>query len=143
MAKRNGSETKGTLDDDIDALFRLPLAEFTSARNTLAARLKQAGRKNDAERVKLLGKPSISAWAVNQLYWNHREAFDQLIATGKRFGQGQTSRVSGKAAGMRESLAARRDALSHLSDLATALLHDAGHNPTPDTMRRVTTTLEA
>jgi len=147
MAKRNGvgnrSETKGALEDDIDALFRLPLAEFTSARNTLAARLKQGGRRDDADRVKLLAKPSISAWAVNQLYWNHREAFDQLIATGKRFGQGQTSRPVGKVASMRESLDARREALVHLSDLATTLLHDAGHNPTQDTLRRITTTLEA
>lgn len=139
----NGSEAKGKLDDDIDALFKLPLAEFTGARNTLAARLKKGGRHNEADRVKLLVKPSISAWAVNQLYWIHRDAFDQLIATGKRFRQGKTARLAGKVADMRESLDARREALSHLSDLATALLRDAGHNPTLDTMRRITTTLEA
>ena len=138
-----GSEAKSKLEDDIDALFRLPLAEFTSARNTLAARLKQDGRHNDADRIKLLAKPSISAWTVNQLYWMHGEAFDELIATGKRFRQGQTSRVAGKVAHMRESVDARREALSRLSDLATALLHDAGHNPTADTMRRISTTLEA
>src|ERR1051325_10512067 len=78
------SLVKRKLDDEIDDLFRLPLAEFTGARNALAARLKKEGRSNDAERVKLLGKPSVSAWTVNQLYWNHREAFDKLIATGKR-----------------------------------------------------------
>lgn len=44
---------------------------------------------------------------------------------------------------MRGALDARREALSHVSDLATALLRDAGHNPTLDTMRRVTATLEA
>jgi Membrane protein involved in colicin uptake len=125
------------LDNDIDALFRLPPAEFIDARNKLAAQLKKAGRRNDADRVKLLGKPSISAWAVNQLYWMHREAFDDLIAIAKR------SRPGGKVTDMRESLDARRDALSHLSDLATTLLRDAGHSPTLDTMRRITTTLEA
>jgi hypothetical protein len=129
---------KSKLDDDIDALFRLPLAEFTSARNTLAARLKQGGQRDEAERVKLLAKPSISAWAVNQLYWLHREAFDQLIATGKRLHQGKT-----KVAHMRASLDERREVLSDLSDLAAALLREAGHNPTLDTMRRITTTLEA
>ncbi|HEX6717823.1 MAG TPA: hypothetical protein VF088_11970 [Pyrinomonadaceae bacterium] len=131
------------LDDDIDALFRLPLAEFTSARNSLAARLKQDGRRNDAERVKLLAKPSISAWAVNQLYWNHRGAFDQLIAASKRFRPAQRLRLAGKSAGMSDSLDARREALAHLSDLATEVLRDAGHSPTLDTIRRVTTTLEA
>lgn len=131
---------KDRLDDEIDALFRLPLAEFTGARNALAARLKQERRPNDAERVKLLSKPSISAWTVNQLYWKHRDAFDQLVATGKRFGP---ARVARKAAGMRDSLDARREILIELSDLATALLRDAGHNPAPDTIRRVGTTLEA
>jgi hypothetical protein len=117
------------------------LAEFTGARNTLAARLKKDRLSNEADRVKLLAKPSISAWAVNQLYWMHREAFDELIATGKHFRQG--SRAVGKVADMRESLDARREVLSHLSDLAAALLRDAGHSPTLDTLRRINTTLEA
>jgi len=137
------SLVKRKLDDEIDDLFRLPVAEFTGARNALAARLKKEGRPNDAERVKLLAKPSVSAWAVNQLYWDHRDAFDQLIATGKRFSHGPTSRRTGKAADMRESLDARRDALVQLSELATELLRDAGHNPSQDTVRRVTATLEA
>jgi hypothetical protein len=125
------------LEDEIDALFRLPLAEFTGARNALAARLKKDGSPNEAERVKLLAKPSVSAWAVNQLYWTHREEFEQLIAAGKRF------RPAQKAADRRDSLDARREVLAELSELATALLSDAGHSPTLDTLRRVTTTLEA
>ena len=143
MAKNGGSgrELKGQLDDEIDDLFKLPLAEFTGARNTLAARLKKGGQPNDAERVKLLAKPSISAWAVNQLYWMHRDVFDELLATGKHFRRGP--RPTGKVADMRESLDARREVLLHLSDLAATLLRDAGHNPTLDTMRHITTTLEA
>jgi hypothetical protein len=137
-----GSETKVKLEDDIDGLFKLPLAEFTGARNSLAARLKQAGSANDANLVKALAKPSISAWAVNQLYWKQREAFDRLLAAGQRFRQAQTSRTSKKISDMRGSLNTRREALTHLSDLATALLRDAGHNPTTDTMHRITTTLE-
>ncbi len=134
---------KNKLEDEIDALFTLPLAEFTGARNTLAARLKKEGRGDEAERVKLLGKPPVSAWAVNQLYWNCREEFDQLIATGKRFHTAQASRSAAKAANMRDSLDSRRESLVQLSDLATELLQDAGHNPSQDTLRRVTTTLEA
>jgi hypothetical protein len=127
------SLVKRKLDDEIDDLFKLPVAEFTNARNALAARLKKEGRTNDAERVKLLGKPSVSAWAVNQLYWDHRDAFDQLIATGKGF----------RGPSRRESLDARRGALVELSELATTLLRAAGHNPSQDTIRRVTATLEA
>src|SRR3977135_1666293 len=99
------------LDDDIDALFKLPLTEFISARKALAARLKKSGLSSEAEGVKASAKPSISAWTVNQLYWRHREAFDELIATGQRFHKAQ---VTGKMVNMREALAARRDALPHL-----------------------------
>jgi len=127
------------LEDDVDALFSLPLAEFTGARNALAAQLKKSGRGDEAARVKALAKPSISAWAVNQLYWNHREEFDQLIALGERFHKVQKS---GKVAEMRTALEARREVLTDLSDLATSLLRDAGNNPAPDTIHRITTTLE-
>ncbi|MBA3255889.1 MAG: hypothetical protein H0T64_04465 [Pyrinomonadaceae bacterium] len=137
-----GSET-GKLEDDVDALFKIPLPEFTGARNTLAAQLKKSGRGDEAVLVKALVKPSISAWAVNQLYWNHRDAFDRLIASGERFHKAQASPVAGKLANLRGALDARREALTHLSDLATSLLRDAGHNPAPDTVRRITTTLEA
>ena len=75
--------TKSNLDGDVDALFGLPLPEFIGARKALAARLKKDGRANEAERVQLLTKPSISAWTVNQLYWKHREAFDRYARMGR------------------------------------------------------------
>jgi hypothetical protein len=138
-----GSVTKVEFDDDVDALFKLPLTEFIDARNNLAARLKRGGRASDGNLVKALGKPSISAWAVNQLYWKHREAVDRLLVTSQRLRQAQTSQAPERIADMRGSLEARREVLSRLSDLAVALLRDAGHTPTPDTIRRITTTLEA
>jgi hypothetical protein len=99
---------------------------------------------DDANFVKALDKPSVSAWAVNQLRWNHSEAFEQLLAADRRFRQAQTSPTAGhtatKIADMRET---RSEALSHLTELANSLLRDAGHNPTPDTMLRISTTLEA
>jgi hypothetical protein len=131
---------KSKLDDDIDVLFKLPLAEFIGARKTLSARLKKEGRGDDADLVTTLGKPSVSAWAVNQVYWRHRESFDQLMATGQLF---RESQKTGKVADMREALDTRRDVLSELSDLATTVLRDAGHNPSLDTVRRIATTLEA
>jgi hypothetical protein len=141
--KRDDSQTNGGLEDDLEALFRLPVAEFTAARNALATQLKKSGRRDESDRVKALAKPSITAWAVNQLYWKHRAAFDRLIATGQRFRQAQTSGRAGKVADMRAALDARREALSHLADLATALLRDAGSSPTSETVHRITTTLEA
>jgi DNA repair exonuclease SbcCD ATPase subunit len=136
-------KNSGKFKDEVDELFKLPLAEFTDARNELAKRLKQSGRADDANLVKTLAKPSISAWTVNQLYWNHRHAFDRLLAAGQRFHKAQTSSATGKLADLRGSLDARREALTHLSQLAESLLSEAGHNPSLETIRRVTTTLEA
>src|SRR6185436_8887237 len=98
---RIGSETTRKLEDEVDALFKLPLAEFTGARNNLAARLKREGRANDSNRVKALAKPSLSAWAVNQLHWKHREAFDRLLVTSQRFRQ--ASHTAGRIADLRGS----------------------------------------
>src|SRR5205085_10800217 len=116
---------------------------FTSARNELEARLKKEGHHNDAERVKLLVKPSVSAWAVNQLYWEHRDEFDEFIATGKRLRPAPVLRLAGKSTNMRDSLDARRQALLQLCELAEGVLQESGHGATPETMRRITTSLEA
>ena len=129
--------------DDIDALFQLPLAEFTAARNALATRLKKAGDAEGAERVKAMTKPSVPAWAVNQLYWKHRIPLDRLLDAGQRFRKAQTTQLAGKSADIREPLEARRAALADLSTRVAKILTDAGSAAAPDTMRRVTTTLEA
>jgi hypothetical protein len=123
---------------DIDALFRLPLGEFTSARNALSAQLKKDGRAAEAGEVKELAKPSISAWVVNQLYWQHRELFDRLLEAGERLRRAQ---LRGDSA--RDAVTARRDALAGLVIIAETLLRDGGYGATRDMLRRVTTTLEA
>src|ERR1051326_8824380 len=124
--KKDGDDfgARRKLKDDVDELFKLPLSEFIGARNALAAQLKKSGQANDANLVKTLAKPSVSAWTVNQLYWHHRAAFDKLLAAGQR--------LRGKVTDVRGALGARQEALLHLSDLANALLRDAGHNPTQD-----------
>jgi hypothetical protein len=129
--------------DEVDALFKLAPEEFTAARNALVTRLKKSGRRDEAEQVKALRKPTITVWAVNQLYWKHPKAFDRLIASGNRLFETQASQFAGKAADLRGALDARRDAMSDLLALAAELLRDAGHHPTPDKMLRITTNLEA
>ena len=136
-------KAKSKVEDDIDELFRLPLSEFIGARKTLTAKLKKEGRGDEAARVNALAKPSVSAWTVNQLYWQQREVFDQLIATGQRLRQAQTGGRTGKPGDLRAAFDERREVLSQVSDLATAILSDAGNNPSLDMLRRIATTLEA
>jgi len=140
---RLGHGVAATTSKDIEGLYQLPPGEFTAARNALAAQLKKAGRAEEAEQVKALQKPSISAWAVNQLFWKHRKAFDTLLAAGERFRTAQAAQLAGKAADLRGPLDERRETLSELTKIAAGVLRNAGNNATPDILRRITTTLEA
>jgi hypothetical protein len=128
---------------DIDALFRLPLAEFTAARNALVSKLKKSDKLEEAERVRALEKPPVSAWAINQAYWNDPKSFERLISVGERFRQAQAAQLAGKRVNMADTLEARREAVTELHQRVTGLLKEARHPASPDMMRRVTATLEA
>ena len=137
MAAKRGTN----VDEEIDALFRLPLTDFTTARNALASRLKKAGRAIEAERVKSLAKPPAPAWAVNQLYWQNPKAIEQLIAATERIRKAQTGRS--KNADLRELLAEKKQMMAGLTEKASAILSEAGHAASLEAMRRVSATLEA
>ena len=96
----------------IDELYQLPLSEFTAGRNSLATRLRKSGKAGDSDEVRSLVKPSIPAWAVNQVYWKHRAVFDRLLSAGDRLRKAQASTLAGKSADVRGALDAVREALS-------------------------------
>ena len=124
---------------DIDALFELPLADFTAARNALASRLKKEGRVAEADRVKAMPKPPATAWAVNQIFWRHRKEMDRLLALGNKVRAAQR-----KSAGdLRDLLAERRRMVSELTGRAAEILGSAGHAASPDATRRIATNLES
>jgi hypothetical protein len=148
-AKGKGQDKGEPAADDqqgpatIDELYQLPLSEFTPARNALAARLRKSGKGGDADEVRSLVKPSIPAWAVNQVYWKHRPAFDRLLESGDRLRNAQSSTLAGKSGDVRGALDSVRESLSELSRLAAQELENVGHNASPGVMRAVTATLEA
>ena len=126
---------------EIDGLFRLPLAEFTSARNALAMQLTKSDRPIEAERVKSLVKPPAPAWAVNQLYWQDPKAIEQLVGVTERIRKAQSGKI--KNVDVRELLDEKKRMIGELTERASAILTDAGHAASPDAMRRVSATLEA
>jgi hypothetical protein len=130
---------RSKIDAEIDALFQLPLAEFTSARNELAARLKKAGRADDSVRVKALAKATATAWAVNQLYWRDRKDVEHLLALSAKVRKAHT----GGSEDLRELLEERRELVSELAGRAEAILREGEHAATPDAMRRIAITLES
>jgi hypothetical protein len=143
LANRQKGIESDMAEEDVDSLFKLPLGEFTAARNALAARLKKAGHRGEADRVKSLAKPSVSAWAVNQLYWKHPDAFKRLLAVADDVRRAHASQLAGNAVDTRGPFAARREAIASLSNTAAELLRDTGHHPSSETIRRIATTLEA
>lgn len=124
---------------EVDALFQLPLGEFTAARNALASRLKKEGRGDEAERVKALPKPPATAWAVNQLFWRQRKEIERLLVLGEKVRKAQTANT----ANLRTLLDQRRTMVSDLTNRAAEILRDAGHADSQDARRRITTTLDS
>ena len=119
-------------DDAVVALYRVPLDEFVAERKRLASELKAAGDKAGATRLTGLARPPISAWAVNQLWWEARETFDELFAAAARLRQGDLGATH-----------AHRDAMTKLRARAETLLAAAGHATTEATLRRIATDLSA
>ena len=133
--------TDDELGAAIDALYEGPLETFIAGRDALAKALRLAGHTAAATQVKARTKPSLSAWAVNQLWWSHREAVASLLDVGERI---RTASVRG--AGPAEQAAAtrdRREALNALVGLAEDVLKGGGHAAAANTVRRIRTSLEA
>ena len=76
-------------------LYRLPLSEFTAARNARAKALKQDDPDLAAAVAGLL-KPSVAAAALNELAREDPSEVRALIQSGKRLRQAQEAAVSGK-----------------------------------------------
>jgi hypothetical protein len=141
IAARAGGETL----DEIDRLFALPLDEFTRARNDLAKRLKQDGSADAAEQVRTLAKPSVAAWAVNQLARQEAEGVRSLLNVGARLRSAQERSLRGERAAdeVRAAQAEEREVLRSLTQRAGELLREAGRPATGATLDRVSSTLRA
>src|SRR5689334_12386328 len=121
-----------TLETQIDDLYRLPLTEFTRARNALLKTVRGA----DATRVRTLAKPTVVAWAVNQVYWQARAVYDRLMKAGDALRRAQIAALTGKSADLRDASAAHRRALGEAVKEAERLASAAGSHPAPDALMR-------
>ncbi|MGH9336848.1 MAG: hypothetical protein ACRD21_24165, partial [Vicinamibacteria bacterium] len=125
-------------------LYQVPLGDFVRARNDLAAALKKSGDGAAAERVKEISKPSASAWAVNQLYWKDRPAFEKLLDAGDRYRMAQRATLSGEgAAGPGAAEAERRERLAEALGRVREILSEDQKTAGPQVLDRIATTLEA
>lgn len=127
------------LDERIDELYRLPLSEFTAARNALAKTLVGP----ETKRVRALAKPTVVPWAVNQLFWHARLVYERLMKSGDALRGLQIAALNGQA---RRKPDVQSAAESHRKALAEAvrqtgrLAESANVHPDADDLSR---TLEA
>ncbi len=138
-----GTKARSNVDAEIDRLYQLPPDEFVQARNDLATHLRGDGEADAALLVQSLAKPSLSAWAVNQVYWHARQAFDALAKAGQRLRAAQEATLSGRAADVRDAGKVRDAALVGALEAALGLLQQSGHPATPAMRLRIATNLEA
>src|SRR6476660_9416202 len=135
---------KEDLEAEVAALYREPLPGWTAARNALAARLKGEGRKADAEAVKALKKPSLSAWAVNQLFRREPEGMAAVFAAGKEARAAQGQAASGRGAeAFRAAQKEARKQIEALRRRAVALLAEGEAGASPAIAERIGRDLEA
>ena len=125
-------------DRDIDRLYQLPLGEFTGVRNAMA---KAAGKSGAA--IKALEKPSVPAWAVNQLYWRHRRAYEKLNRVSERVRAGHAQALKGRKIDLATLELQHGAAVKDAADEVRAILARAGDPATPATMKSVIDTLQA
>lgn len=116
-----------SINDEIDQLYALSPDGFTSARDELVRRLAANGEKEGAAEIKRLRKPTLVAWALNQLTRRQAKELQALVEAGEALRTAQRRAASGvKDSGFQEATERRRTAVMKLTGKATALLTEAG-----------------
>lgn len=132
------------VDKAIDRLYAGPLDDFVARRNELARSLGKEGDREGADGVKELRKPSVAAWAVNQLARHEKMRLRSLFTAGERLRAAHEELLGG---GSPEPLERARDderkAIAELAGAAGAILEEAGHPPSEAMLDRVRDTLHA
>ena len=102
-------------DEIADQLYALPIEEFTQARNDAATELRKAGRRDEAEEVKALRKPTAVAGAVNRLVREHRDQVEEYLTAAAELRDAQVAGKGDVAAATKRE----RETLDRLLRLAS------------------------
>jgi hypothetical protein len=140
----SGSDPSSAVADEAQ-LYGVARDRFVAERNALARALRADGRREDAQRVAKLGKPTLAVWTVNQIARRDAGAIDELFAAGEQLGDAQRELLAGdgdremlRAAGQRE-----RAAVDALVTAARAVIGAAGDPASPAALGRIADTLHA
>ena len=129
----------------VDDLYGLALERFIPERGALAKALRAEKRRDEAAAVAALRKPSVAAWAVNQLVRSQPSGVQELYAAGDELRDAQARLLAGTGDGraLRAANERERAAVDALVQAARGLLSSDGHELSPTVVERVADTLHA
>jgi hypothetical protein len=127
-----------------DELYALLPGEFTRARDERAKALRKDGQRDEADAVKALRKPTLAAWALNQLTRQRPKKVAGLIAAGEELRASQEELLAGGDRKAFQSAAAQeRDQVAKLAREAVELASETGERGSPALTEKIAATLHA
>jgi hypothetical protein len=106
------------LGEELDRLYALPPGEFTAARDEAAKRLRAEGRRELADEVKRLRKPTLPVWLANRLARERELDVKRLLKAGEALA---ASQAAGSAEDFAEARGEEQHALERLAAAAREL----------------------
>ncbi|HYZ82397.1 MAG TPA: hypothetical protein VE571_14065, partial [Solirubrobacteraceae bacterium] len=130
---------------DVQELYGLALDRFVPERASLVRALRSAGEREQAAAVAALRKPSVAAWAVNQLVRTQGRELQALLEAGDALRNAQADVLAGSADArdLRSTAERERTAVDGLVNTAKGLLSSSGQELSAATLERVADTLHA
>jgi len=108
-------------DTRLDRIYSAPRERFVSEREAVAKELRAEAKSDEAAAVAALRKPTLVAWALNEVSRSRSDAVRRLIET-------QAAMHNTKSADeMRELSQERQEIMGDLTAAAVAVLEEAGH----------------
>jgi hypothetical protein len=131
-----------TLDEAIDELYGAGLDAFVPLRSKLVRELRAQGDKDEAEQLAKLRKPTVFAWALNQLARHERRDVDLLLDAGHRLREAQAGVLRGAdRAEFERARQSEKDALRRLERAAGKLLAEERGSAPAGLLQQISSTL--
>jgi hypothetical protein len=138
-ARGRARHYSGVPRDPLDRLFEAPPDEFITERGELVRSLKEKGKDDLAAEAKALRKPTLPAWALNQLARRRRKDLQALLAASLDLRGAQRG---GDPEKLRRLAQRRRELILTLTEAAGEIVAEQG-TPTDASRRAIEVTLES
>lgn len=130
------SNSNEDLDQALDTLYLAPLSEFIPKRDSLAKEL-LSEQPVAAKVVKGLKKPTVGAWALNQVALKSPKQIEWLLEVYQKL------RSPSDSAEFRDASKSRNKIVTDLVDTAVKALESGGHAGSESVKEKIARTLQA